>query len=420
MKKFFLTGALTTCLLLTGCGGDKSASDNKPETIQFTPKDVVGMKMEAINTMGDTAEADKNSLSKAAGNKVNWQTAKRISNQKDFLEYVRDCREDYETVIPIICTNGFQPNYHELVKYMTLWFVQWSYQNLDDGSTAVLLNIKDYPGERVAAAYLENDTSFLDDEEKKLYNEAVKIVNEAKNFSKDPLYQELYIHDAITSRVTYYTEDPQPTCARFQTALGGLLDGKANCQGYSDTFYMLGNMCGIDVGKCNGDAGGGHTWNTVNFGDRSYFVDVTWDDSPIKLGNEPCNYYIYFNVPTDVMGADHQWYPDYIPQNMQPSPDGRNFYHAKAYSGSNGKYFGAWSTTAEDALGHVAYRIANQGYKFSWIEAPYTERYTNADTAASYVFDRLNEYGWRGYVYLNVQWRGGKYMYFTVEALPNQ
>ena len=269
----------------------------------------------------------------------------------------------------------------------------------------------------MAYAYTHGDTSFLSAEERKLYDVAVKIVNDAKKFSADPLYQELYLHDAITDRTEYYTENPQPKLARFQSAVGALLDGKANCQGYSDAFYMLATMCGFNVDKvCGIGNKDSHVWNTIDFGDGSYFVDVTFDDATCKFDDAAYDYYIYFNTPTNVAGADHSWNSAHVPQNLQSVPDGRNFYHSQAYQNSNGRYFGAWSLTAEDALGHIAYRIAQQGYALSWVEAPYTKKYTDVNNAIDYTLNQLTNRGWYGHIYMNVQWRG-KYMYFTAKAI---
>ena len=93
--------------------------------------------------------------------------------------------------------------------------------------------ITEYPGTRVANAYLRGSTDYLTSDELQLYNKAVEIVNEAK---KRPslLAQELYIHDEICRRVTYELDK--------NTAIDALVYGKADCDGYADAFYMLGRI----------------------------------------------------------------------------------------------------------------------------------------------------------------------------------
>ena len=78
-----------------------------------------------------------------------------------------------------------------------------------------------------------------------------------------------------------------------------MIDGKANCQGYTDTFYMLGTMAGFKMDRLYGNSTnsngskGGHVWNTIDFGDNiAYSVDVTWDDG-IKINGQEYPGYIY-------------------------------------------------------------------------------------------------------------------------------
>lgn len=418
MKKF-LAAICAAGLLMTGCGGNKSATTDKPETIEFTANDVAGMQIQAINATGDEVEVDKNAFKKAAGQQIDWKSAPRFDNQFDLTYYVLDARDDLKTTVPVVLTNGFEPDYQALVNDAAIWYLQRGWQTRN-GQTFTLLTLKNYPGERVARAYFDGDTSDLDAEEMQLYNEAVKIVDEAKNFSNNLLYRELYIHDAITSRVAYYTEKPQPTCARFQTALGGLIDGKANCQGYSDTFYMLATMCGLNVGKVSGDAGGGpHMWNTVNFGDdRNYFMDVTWDDGAFNTNSGEYTNYIYFNAPSDIASATHQWSDDYVP-DIQPVPDGRYEYYTKEFNNSNGRYFATHTDNAEDALRFIAKRIGNEGWRSTWVCAPYDANYTDNKKSLNHLLnDLLPAYGWRGSVTLKTDIRG-KYMFFTADARAN-
>ena len=412
MTKIFLTGALTACLLLTGCGSDSASVD--AETIDLKSK--AASKLVTMGVGAEMSAEESVSPEKSATKRqIDWDGAPRFDNFDALVEYLNTCKKNLQTWQPVVCVNGFKPDSGKIVNIRPMQWMQWT----DYGNGRILYELTNYPGERVAYAYTHGDTSFLSDEERRLYDTAVKIVNEAKNFSSDALYQELYIHDAIAERAEYYTENPQPKLARFQTATGALLDGRANCQGYSDAFYMLATMCGLDVDKVGGYANNdSHVWNTVNFGDGSYFVDVTWNDGKCILNDVPYNTYIYFNAPTDVIGSDHRWNTAHVPQNLQGVPDGRNFYHSMAYQNSGGRYFGAWSQTAEDALGHIAYRIANQGYKVSWVEAPYNATYADVNNALNYVLNDLSNRGWSGSVSMTVQPCGNR-LYYTAKAIRN-
>ncbi|MBR4903118.1 MAG: hypothetical protein IKZ53_00435 [Selenomonadaceae bacterium] len=425
MRKVFLAGTLTVCLLFTGCGEDKNAdtdTKSKLKTLDFQVNNTSGFQRQAVNCEGESIEAENQSVvNKSAMNQIDWSSAPTFNNQPDFIRYLRDCRIDLEETLPVVFTNGFKPDVNDAIKVVPTWYMEWTYKSLDSKTTAYLFEISEYPGERVAWAYKNGDNSFLNEDEMKLYNLAVKIVNDAKNFSNNLLWQELYIHDRITELATYYTEKPQPAYARFQTAIGALIDGKANCQGYTDAFYMLGNMCGIKVGKVNGYANNGmHTWNTVNFNDdRTYFTDVTWDDATFKF-NDTGEYptFAYFNASTDIAGTTHQWFADYVPQNLQQTPDGRDFYFTHEYFNSNEQYFGYHFDSAQSALDYIAKRIAN-GWRLSWMCAPYDSYYADYKNSLNYLLQSLTNLGWRGNVKIHVLNRGNKYLFITVDATPN-
>lgn len=359
-------------------------------------------------------------FSNAAADDIDWDAAPRFGNQKDLVNYLNTCKNDLKTYVPVVLTDGFSPEVNDIVTLRSFLWLQYTEIDSDDaGNIYMLYEITNYPGERVAYAYLHNDISFLDAEEIQLYNVAVEIVDAAKRDSDNFMRQELYIHDAITARTTYYSEDPMPTYARFKTAIGALLDGKANCQGYSDAFYMLGTMCGFNVDKVSGYGKGNlHIWNTINFGDdRNYFVDVTFDDASFTFkGKNNYNDYIYFNAPTDVIKATHKWFADYVPENLQEYPDGRYFFYTPEYDLSGGKYFGTHVNSAENALQRIAYNITQRGQKFSYVVAPYDKKYVDVDYSLNHLLnDLLPRYGWRGYVVLNVT-RRGDYMFFTADA----
>lgn len=183
--------------------------------------------------------------------------------------------------------------------------------------------VHEYPGTRVANAYLRGTTDGLTADELQLYNVAVSIVNEANKYSA-PLDRELYIYKTISTRGTYYEEknmfyeDDSPK--RFFTAIGALIDGKANCSGFSDAFYMLGRMCGLNVNRIGGYIKENgkpikHGWNTITFDDgKSYCVDMTNGVSTKNLH--------LFNAPFKVMKTTHRCNWDLIP-NFQQNTDER-------------------------------------------------------------------------------------------------
>ena len=84
----------------------------------------------------------------------------------------------------------------------------------------------------------------------------------------------LILHDYLVKQVVY--NDSESRNSRL-TEVGALIEGKANCQGYSVTYRMLLEKAGISV-KCYSSKKMNHMWNLVKIGSKWYHVDVTWDD----------------------------------------------------------------------------------------------------------------------------------------------
>lgn len=61
---------------------------------------------------------------------------------------------------------------------------------------------------------------------------------------------------------------------------GVLLDGKAVCSGYSETYYLMATAAGLNAKVVTGNANGGlHAWNLVQIDGKWLVVDVTWNDN---------------------------------------------------------------------------------------------------------------------------------------------
>ena len=145
-----------------------------------------------------------------------------------------------------------------------------------DGTIQMTCKMIEFPGTRVANAYFSSNQQQawlnLNHEEQELYNVAVGIVDEANKLSSER-EKARYIHDEICKRVIAFKSEND----RNKTAIGALIDGYAQCQGFTDAFYMLGRMACLEVGRIDGTNNvGGHAWNWITFNNgKSYCVDVT-------------------------------------------------------------------------------------------------------------------------------------------------
>lgn len=163
------------------------------------------------------------------------------------------------------------------------------------------------PGVRVARAVAEGCTEDLSVDETQLLGTARRIL--PKDILQRPeIERERWIHDWLCDRVTYRgaaDELSDNIYDRNCSAIGAVLDGQANCQGYSDAFYMLGAMAGLTVNIQIGVAGGNHAWNVIRLDGKWYILDVTFDDSAQIPTGEP--HYYMFNVGCDLMKGVREW-----------------------------------------------------------------------------------------------------------------
>lgn len=332
---------------------------------------------------------------------VDWNKAPRFNNRADLARYIESERRKGETKFFVVLTDGLKtedPN--DFLSWAPAPHVEITWTYFNDKTAQVIYKIKEYSGTRVANAYLSGKTAWLSQEEMQLYKVAVDIVKEAKKISS-PIKRERFIYDTICNRSTFYTEKNMDNAPNFTNAIGVLVDGKANCQGYTDAFYMLGRMCGFNVGRIIGNKGE-HAWNWIEFDDgRTYCVDTTKGDDSVEKNI----YYVYFNAPLEIMKPKHSWQWELIPK-FQTVIDNRYAYRSldelKQLS------------SAEDGLKFIAEKFAKENKKIVRVMTPFDERFSEANVqkAVDYIVDELNARKYNATFNLNV-FQCGNYLFFT-------
>ena len=167
-----------------------------------------------------------------------------------------------------------------------------------------------YPGDKMVAAYRSGDRSALTEEESLALDKAIEIVRTTRASVNSDMALELGLHDWLCDNITYY--DVDFSAARsgdpVLSAVGALLYGQANCQGYTDGFYVLASIAGFKVDRqCYPK----HIFNTIYLGGQWYIVDVTHDDAFYRFDdNDVRNSYRMFNAGLDA-SDDHVWDPSW-------------------------------------------------------------------------------------------------------------
>lgn len=169
-----------------------------------------------------------------------------------------------------------------------------------------------YPGIKIAAYHKQNRTNELTEKEQELYQKALQLVKQAKQESSSLFETEVWINTWLcensleVSDFTY--ENEEDVLPRECTAFGPILFGRADCQGFSDAFYLLATLCDFNVRiqfGSNSVQEHTHVWNAIELNDQWYYVDVSFNnnsDTYFDAGFE------YFNFIEKVTGY-HRSHP---------------------------------------------------------------------------------------------------------------
>ena len=229
-----------------------------------------------------------------------------ISSKTELLAFIDSCVVKRISNFVVNYANGYRETSQNILRACNLPSIVERVLMSDGIRTKVYYQIQYYPGMRIADAYLKNDTSNLTPEEMVLYSVATSLLDQAA--SLPPLEAELFFHDTICRTVQYYTSDIGQHIPRHATAIGALIDRRANCQGYTDAFAMLCRMYGFNVYSQSGlSRGKPHVWNVIQIDNRWYAVDVTWDDNDDKQKHVDFISHKYFNIPEELLRSTHSW-----------------------------------------------------------------------------------------------------------------
>lgn len=132
------------------------------------------------------------------------------------------------------------------------------------------------------------------DEEIKEANELIdNIFLSLKPNIDNPSYLDIKdLHHYLIYNVSYdddYVNNPEKL--QSNKVNGTLINKKAICSGYSDTFALMMDRLNIPNFKISNDT---HIWNVIYFNNKWSHIDVTWDDDEIN----PSNYSNFFMIDT--------------------------------------------------------------------------------------------------------------------------
>ena len=204
-----------------------------------------------------------------------------------------------------------------------------------------------YSGSKMLKAYRTGDYSNLTEDERQALYVAESVVAAARKEANNDMELELWLHDWMCRNISYYDVDfaIEFTDRRQLNAVGALLDGKANCQGYTDCFYLLGNMAGFVVDRQTMPK---HIFNTIKLGGNWYIVDVTHNDQDtVQMGRDMITYR-FFNVGRDYSDG-RTWAPEQTRQQIS-EVSGSYFYYFQTDSNGYNKLYDSIDVLGESVM----------------------------------------------------------------------
>lgn len=258
--------ALALAVMLSACGGEQSSA-----APTATPEPTVYSTPSPTPTPEPTPEPTPTPEPEVS-----------CASHTELRDYLWQQREAGETEISYYYTGEDVPSVRNVAQILDAYFIHID----SDREQHYNLTIWLYPGERIVQAWRSGDESSLSEDEKAAYSKALEVVEAAKSTAASDIELELALHDWLCENVTYVetsTEVDIEVLNRPLTAVGALLDGEANCQGYTDAFYLLGTLAGFEVSRLHvNDVNGDHVTNTINMDGAWYIVDVTYDDGEYR------------------------------------------------------------------------------------------------------------------------------------------
>lgn len=166
-----------------------------------------------------------------------------------------------------------------------------------------------YP-EVLVEAVQTNDVSLLtSDRDIELFYRCRELLNEwitddMTNYEKEKAVFTMLVAELKYDKAHYSIAGEDPNSVN---PYGALIQGKAICTGYANSFQLFMTILNIPCINVEGSAFDdyqAHCWNMVQLDGAWYYVDVCWGDS----GRDSGGNYKYLNATTEhMLNTEHHW-----------------------------------------------------------------------------------------------------------------
>lgn len=197
------------------------------------------------------------------------------------------------------------------------------YSYILDAPTGKYMDIDWYPGMQIWHCMNNGTLSQMDGIDQEIAAWARNVVSQVIRPGMSDREKIIALHDYMIFNADYLQDESRDT----HTIRGFYRYGKVQCSGYTDTFYLLGHMAGLEVKLVSGvilEDGESHAWNLVMLDGKWYAMDITWDD-PIG-GNAEC--WNYCLIPHSVFNGLRTWEPMVMPDGDYAQSLDSNWYYS--------------------------------------------------------------------------------------------
>ncbi len=260
------------------------------------------------------------------------------------------------------------------------WIDTTQYQWLDeDGIVTYLMPV-----------YYKSKEEDIKKLEKKVNAKVDEIV--AKALKEDSDFEVmLSLHDSLVKMTDYYLSGKYLECS----AIGPLVNGRAQCDGYAKAFTLLCQEAGIPCIQVNGlsydDA---HAWNKVKLDGKWYNVDVTADD---EYGN-----YSFFCISDeqikDMVYSFESWLPLSKAEATSKEYNYYSYIGKKVYTDAEEAYKGIIEQAAANFKNRKGTTVIYCDPSISVEVYEMIDKYAANDLGDSGVYDTTFSYSIRGWV----------------------
>lgn len=156
-----------------------------------------------------------------------------------------------------------------------------------NGEGELRLHIRWRDGLRLLSAYRAGRTEKLSADDQNALKKAMEIA--AATRQADPETQIRVIYMTLCQDLTYINTAPgRVGYEALVGAVGALNGGCANCQGFSDAFFLIAGLAGLTVRHVIGRRGHGlHMWNAVQTQRGWMYLDVSRGARLLAAGEDP-------------------------------------------------------------------------------------------------------------------------------------